>query len=244
MWRSLKKKLIVSFFGTSRGPKKKHPPPSLSSSVLSLQAMCDEDMTLSSYELLRRSNIARNNELLASLGLGDAVLIPKKSAACVPRPKVPTTSDGKCAPDVRRSTRNTGHTVYESLSENFMSKEEKMCERSYAKKTARPKTYSANPSQSTKRKVSHDHIAGTSDETGKRRSEAVDTHSSFNGIQPAVSSRASSSSLFFVGGKVPVAPYPTKGKKYTCEFCRGEFVMTKKGPRVHTCVSVDTSHLW
>eukprot|EP00966_Prymnesium_polylepis_P270420 6247022-Prymnesium_polylepis.1 len=50
--------------------------------------------------------------------------------------------------------------------------------------------------------------------------------------------------MIIAGGKVPVAPYPTKGKRVTCEFCRSSWVVTKDGGiRERTCISIDTSHL-
>eukprot|EP00966_Prymnesium_polylepis_P303072 7001040-Prymnesium_polylepis.1 len=83
-------------------------------------------MTLCEYELQRLANIASNQAVLSSLGLGGDNSLKKPKAPVVRKPKSDSDDDddNQLAIPTRRSTRGTPAT-YVQLSDEFMCMEER-----------------------------------------------------------------------------------------------------------------------
>ena len=215
---------------------------------------------LSQYELERLDNIARNKAVLKALGLEDGLTGKSKEkpkARPAPKPKSDDDDDDVTEPvEVRRSSRHTGKVKqHVELTDEDMLAEER--------ESLRPKRATLTVNRfvdrqalevqereervEQKRNAHRQRVALEAAETKAAREAAKQAaavaHAKVFIVQRSDNRSIPSGPMIIAGGKVPVAPYPTKGKKYTCEFCRGVFVETKKGGRHHTCISIDTTHL-
>ena len=213
---------------------------------------------LSQYELDRLANIASNKAVLRALGLDDSLTgksKEKSKARPAPKPKSDDDDDVTEPVAVRRSCRHTGKVQHVELTDEDMLAEERESlrpkratfvvnrfeDRQAAELQEREER--AEQKRNTQRqRVAQEAAATKAAKEAAKQAAAVAQAKVFM-AQRSVNPCTPRGPMIIAGGKVPVAPYPTKGKKYTCEFCRGEFVETKNGGRHHTCISIDTTHL-
>ena len=211
---------------------------------------------LSQYELERLDNIARNKAVLEALGLEDGLTgkskeKPKARAA----PKSDDDDDDVTEP-VRRSSRHTGKVQQhvELTDEDMLAEErESLRPKRETRVVSRFEDRQAAELQAREERAEHkrnvqrqrvaQEAAATKAAKEAAKQAAAVAQAKVFMAQRSVNPCTPRGPMIIAGGKVPVAPYPTKGKKYTCEFCRGEFVETKNGGRHHTCISIDTTHL-
>jgi hypothetical protein len=214
---------------------------------------------LSQYELDRLDNIARNKAVLEALGLEDGLIgksKEKSKARAAPKSKSDDDDDDVTEPvAVRRSSRHTGKVKHVELTDEDMLAEEREIlrpkratrvvsrfeDRQAAELQEREKRVEQKRNLQRQR-VAQEAAATKAAKEAAKQAAAVAQAKVFM-AQRSVNPCTPRGPMIIAGGKVPVAPYPTKGKKYTCEFCRGEFVETKNGGRHHTCISIDTTHL-
>ena len=213
---------------------------------------------LSQYELDRLDNIARNRAVLEALGLEDGLTGKSKEK---PKARAAPKSDDDDDDDVtepvavRRSSRHTGKVQHVELTDEDMLAEERESlrpkretrvvsrfeDRQAAELQAREER-AEHKRNVQRQRVAQEAAAAKAAKEAAKQAAAVAQAKVFM-AQRSVNPCTPRGPMIIAGGKVPVAPYPTKGKKYTCEFCRGEFVETKNGGRHHTCISIDTTHL-
>ena len=215
---------------------------------------------LSQYELDRLDNIARNRAVLQALGLEDGLTGKSKEkpkARAAPKSKSDDDDDDDVTEPVavRRSSRHTGKVQHVELTDEDMLAEERESlrpkretrvvsrfeDRQAAELQAREER-AEQKRNAQRQRVAQEAAATKAAREAAKQAAAVAQAKVFM-AQRSVNPCTPRGPMIIAGGKVPVAPYPTKGKKYTCEFCRGEFVETKNGGRHHTCISIDTTHL-
>ena len=216
---------------------------------------------LSEYELERLNNIARNHAVLEALGLGDG--LTGKANAKLNKPRVvenPRSGDdeddmaGSVA--VRRSTRHHGGVQHVQLTDEDMLIEERDSLRGKRERRTinrfgdrqaadlqERKDHSERKRTMQRQRVAQEAAASQAADDKANR-ETIDDRAKVFTVQrfshPFVDEGRP---MIIAGGRVPVASYPTKGRKYRCDICGGEFVQTKKGARRHVCISMDTTHL-
>ena len=213
---------------------------------------------LSQYELDRLDNIARNKAVLEALGLEDGLTGKSKEkpkARAAPKSKSDDDDDVTEPVAVRRSSRHTGKVNHIELTDEDMLAEERESlrpkretrvvsrfeDRQAAELQAREER-AEHKRTAQRQRVAQEAAATKAAKEAAKQAAAVAQAKVFM-AQRSVNPCTPRGPMIIAGGKVPVAPYPTKGKKYTCEFCRGEFVETTKGERHHVCISIDTTHL-
>lgn len=215
---------------------------------------------LSQYELERLDNIARNKAVLEALGLENGLTGKSKEkpkARPAPKPKSDDDDDDVTEPvEVRRSSRHSGKVQQhvELTDEDMLAEERESLRPKRATRTVnrfedrqalevQEREERAEQKRNAQRqRVAQEAAATKAVKEAAKQAAAVAQAKVFM-AQRSVNPSIPSGPMIIAGGKVPVAPYPTKGKKYMCEFCRGEFVETKNGGRHHTCISIDTTHL-
>lgn len=219
----------------------------------------NSEKMLSQYELDRLENIARNRAVLEALGLEDGLTGKSKNnhkARAAPKPKSDDDDDDITEPvAVRRSSRHTGKVQYVELTDDYMLAEEKeiirpkrmtrVVSRFEDRQAAELQEREERAEQKRnlhRQRVAQEKAATKAAEEAAKQAAAVAQAKIFM-AQRSFDPCPPRASIIIAGGKVPVKPYPTKGKRYRCEFCNGEFVETKKGDRQHTCISIDTTHL-
>eukprot|EP00966_Prymnesium_polylepis_P016891 389470-Prymnesium_polylepis.1 len=211
---------------------------------------------LSQYELDRLANIASNKAVLRALGLDDSLTgksNDKPKARAAPKPK--SDDDDVTEPVAkRRSFRHTGKVQHVELTDEDMlaekreslrpKRETRVVNRFEDRQAAelQQKEERAEQKRNLQRQRLAQETAATKSAKEAKQAAAVAQAKIFM-AQRSVNLSIARGPMIIAGGKVPVAPYPTKGKKYICEFCRGEFVETKKGDRHHSCISIDTTHM-
>ena len=217
----------------------------------------NSEKMLSQYELDRLDNIARNKAVLQALGLEDGLTGKSKEkpkARAAPKPK--SDDDDVTEPvAVRRSSRHTGKVQHVELTDEDMLAEERESlrpkratrtvnrfEDRQALEVQEREERAEQKRNAQRQRVAQEAAATKAAKEAAKQAAAVAQAKVFM-AQRSVNPCTPRGPMIIAGGKVPVAPYPTKGKKYTCEFCRGEFVETKNGGRHHTCISIDTTHL-
>jgi hypothetical protein len=216
-------------------------------------------VAICAYEQERLDNIARNQEVLRSLGLGDGLVPPKPKAPPRSAPKIKDIDpdlDGAEALPVRRSSRVAKAPVqYTELPDDFCLEEEKQL-------------MGGRPSRDRKRIITYAQKQGEEIEAAEaknvlrrakqqraiaadlaRRQQAAESSSvgdspvssaSVTTIPPCASMpRPSSSSIIFAPNNS--RGYHTDGKCAECPICKGIFVVRKLDGqiRTHSCQPVD-----
>lgn len=206
-------------------------------------------MALCEYELQRLANIASNQAVLDSLGLGGDNSLKKPKAPVVRKPTSDDNDDDEKPPSLptRRSTRNVGSTAtYVELSDEFMCMEERgLLKR--AKRNTKPTTPrfdELQAAEAAQRDEKRAHKAAQQAQVVKERMERERSEraerAKIAAEQRLANAHAASSPVPLMGfmprsGGVP--PYPTKGKVEVCPICNGPFVRRKNGAmRKHDCV--------
>ena len=195
-------------------------------------------MTLSDYELQRLANIARNQNILDELGLGDDNSLKEKKPkplAAARNPKHDDDDDDKPKPTCR-VTRNQGVRTYVKLSDDFMCMEETGLLKRAKRETKKPAprydeiqaAEVALRDQKRARKMQQQAAEKIQRERMQRMMSVAAQQQTTTTNQPV---------LQRLLGCVPrtmsaVWLYPTKNPRVTCPSCNGKFVLLKNG-RIH-----------
>lgn len=215
----------------------------------------DEKM-LSAYERQRLQNIAKNNAVLAQLGLaGDNSLReqPEPKTNPPPNPKPPRADD---AP-IRRSARVAGkHIDYaQGLSHDFFCAEERVAEVRSQRNRKRPVNYSDEQAKDIeererradmRRRDSQRRMAATTTPVCDTRTTDITPDARFNAAS-FQRPQAPSAPVYHLapdvnphGPSIPTAKSPfyfVDGERGQCPLCHLSFVLTKKGTvRTHDCM--------
>lgn len=208
-------------------------------------------MTLCEYELQRLANIASNQAVLSSLGLGGDNSLKKPKAPVVRKPKSDSDDDddNQSLP-TRRSTRNVGTpTDYVELSDEFMCMEERgLLKRAKRdSKQAAPRFDELQAAEAAEREEKRAQKAAQQAQVVREKMERERSERAERARIAAqqrianAQANAHATSLMPLTAFLPrsggVPPYPTKGKVEICPLCNGPFVRRKNGAiRKHDCV--------
>ena len=205
-------------------------------------------MALCAYELQRLANIASNQAVLDSLGLGGDNSLKKPKAPVVRKPTSDDDDDDEkpSALPTRRSTRNVGTpATYVELSDEFMCMEERGLLKRAKRETkqAAPRFDELQAAEADQREQKRAHKAAQQAQVVRERIERERSERAERAklaAEQRLANAHAAPSLPLTGfmpraGGVP--PYPTKGKVEICPLCNGPFVRRKNGEmRKHDCV--------
>ena len=200
-------------------------------------------MTLCEYELQRLANIASNQAVLSSLGLGGDNSLKKPKAPVVRKPKSDSDDDDDNQPlPTRRSTRNVGTpTDYVELSDEFMCKEERgLLKRAKRdSKQAAPRFDELQAAEAAEREEKRAQKAAQQAQVVREKMERERSERAERARIAAQQRIANAQANAHATSPMPltaflprsggVPPYPTKGKVEICPLCNGPFVRRKNG---------------
>ena len=204
-------------------------------------------MALCEYELQRLANIASNQAVLDSLGLGGDNSLKKPKAPVVRKPTSDDDDDDDNPPALptRRSARNVGITHHVALSDEFMCMEERGLLKRAKRDTkqAAPRFDELQAAEAAQRDEKRAQKAAQQAQVARERMERERSERAERAklaAEQRIANAHAAPSLPLTGfmpraGGVP--PYPTKGKVEICPLCNGPFVRRKNGAmRKHDCV--------